>query len=62
MHCGWGIQILSELQSNMTPHHAYTDTRLLRFGACHCPWGGYTDRIVCNIHGEVLGAKYESFS
>ena len=17
-----------------------------------CPWGGYTDRIVCNIHGE----------
>ena len=21
-------------------------------GAGHCPWGGYTDRIGCNIHGE----------
>ncbi len=20
-------------------------------GAGHCPWGGYTDRNVCNIHG-----------
>ncbi len=21
-------------------------------GAGHCPWGGYTDQIVCNIHGD----------
>ena len=27
-------------------------TRQLPMGAGHCPWGGYTDRIVCNIHGE----------
>ncbi len=29
-------------------------TRQLPMGAGHCPWGGYTDQIVCNIHGEVL--------
>ena len=27
-------------------------TRQLPMGADHCPLGGYTDRIVCNIHGE----------
>ncbi len=34
-------------------------TRQLPMGAGHCPWGGYTDRIVCNIGplaaaGEVV--------
>ncbi len=29
-------------------------TRQLAIGAGHCPWGGCTDQIVCNIHGEVL--------
>ncbi len=24
-------------------------TRQLPMGAGHCPWGGYTDRIVCNM-------------
>ncbi len=28
-------------------------TRQLSIGAGHCPWGGYTDQNVCNIHGEV---------
>ncbi len=28
-------------------------------GAGHCPWGGYTDRIVCNIDGQVhLASRY----
>ena len=26
-------------------------TRQLPMGAGHGPWGGYTDRIVCNIYG-----------
>ncbi len=25
-------------------------TRQLPMGAGHCPWGGYTDQIVCNTH------------
>ncbi len=30
-------------------------------GAGHCPWGGYTDRIVCNIHGEGrLASRYRA--
>ena len=28
------------------------NTRQLPMGAGHCPWDGYTDWIVCNIHGE----------
>ncbi len=28
-------------------------TRQLPMGAGHCPWSRYTDRIVCDIHGEV---------
>ena len=28
-------------------------TRHLPMGAGHCPWGGYTDRNVCNIHEDV---------
>ncbi len=32
-------------------------TRQLPMGAGHCPWGGYTDQIVCNIHGEVPKMK-----
>ena len=27
-------------------------TRQLPMGAGHCPWGRYTDRIVCNIHRD----------
>ncbi len=23
-------------------------------GAGHCQWGGFTDRNVCNIHGEEI--------
>ncbi len=29
-------------------------------GAGHCPWGGYTDRIVCNVHGEERLAYQKS--
>ncbi len=30
-------------------------------GAGHCPWGGYTDRIVCNMHGEEhLASRYRA--
>ncbi len=30
-------------------------------GAGHCPWGGYADRIVCNIHGkERLTSRYRA--
>ncbi len=30
-------------------------------GAGHCPWGGYTDRIVCNIHTEEhLASRYRA--
>ncbi len=36
-------------------------TRQLPMGAGHCPWGGYTDRIVCNIHGEEhLASRYRA--
>ncbi len=38
-----------------------SNTRQLPMGAGHCPWGGYTDRIVCNIHGEVhLASRYRA--
>ena len=30
-------------------------TRQLPIGAGHCQWGGFTDRNVCNIHGEAPG-------
>ncbi len=33
--------------------HEMISTRQLPMGADHCPWGGHTDRIVCNIHEEV---------
>ncbi len=37
-----------------------SNTRQLPMGAGHCPWGGYTDQIVCNIHeaprSDGLGA------
>ena len=30
-------------------------------GAGHCPWGGHTDRIVCNIDGQVhLASRYRA--
>ena len=32
-------------------------TRQLPMGAGYCPWGGHTDRIVCNIHEEVCPAS-----
>ncbi len=36
-------------------------TRQLSIGAGYCPWGGYTDRIVCNIHGEIqLTSRYRT--
>ena len=38
------IIVLPDQQNNCT--------RQLPMGAGHCPWGGYTDWIVCNIHGE----------
>ena len=30
-------------------------TRQLPMGAGHCPWGGFTDWNVCNIHREPIG-------
>ena len=37
------------------------NTRQLPMGAGYCQWGGYTDRIVCNIHGkEHLASRYRA--
>ena len=30
-------------------------------GAGRCLWGGYTDQIVCNIHGEEHGEDWDLF-
>ncbi len=36
-------------------------TRQLPMGAGYCPWGWYTDRIVCNIHGDGhLASRYKA--
>ena len=41
-------------------HTDNNGTRQLPVGAGQCPWGGYTDRIVCNIHGEEPYKKSSS--
>ncbi len=47
--------------NNIFPSTSNKDTRQLPMGAGHCQWGGYTDRNVCNIHGEVhLASHYRA--
>ena len=45
----WYISLLIQFAHNWS-------TRQLSIGASHCLWGGYTNRIVCNIHGQALGS------